>query len=300
MKYHPDEIRIQERAGVREIAERKKDIYTQIPEVAKKFLEQQPLLFTGVIQGDNCVWASFLQGPPGFIEVLDSETIRVNALPYVQDPSEDTLGAGAPLALIAVDFETRRRMRLNGRIQRRDEGGFLFHIDQVYSNCPKYIQARAWTGTSNRNDKHDYVTGTNLSEPMMQIVTQADTLFIASHHAEYGMDVSHRGGMPGFVQVKDTRTLWIPDYKGNSMFNTLGNLLGHPQAGLLFLNFETGDILQMSGVTEVHWDAKIVDSFPSAERVIEFHIEAVRFISHAVPMKWSFLNYSPVNPKKTV
>jgi predicted pyridoxine 5'-phosphate oxidase superfamily flavin-nucleotide-binding protein len=298
MKYHPDEIRVQERAGVREIAERKKDIYTQIPEVAKEFLEHQPLLFTGVIQGDDCVWASFLQGPPGFIEVLDSETIRVNALPHVQDPFEGVLSAGAPLAFIAVDFETRRRMRLNGKIQRWDEAGFLFHVDQVYSNCPKYIQARAWIGTSNINDKYDYVIGTNLSEPMMQIVAQADTFFIASHHAEYGMDVSHRGGMPGFVQVKDTRTLWIPDYKGNSMFNTLGNLLGHPQAGLLFLDFETGNILQLSGVTVVHWDAKIVNSFASAERVIEFHIEALRFISNAVPMKWSFLNYSPVNPKK--
>lgn len=296
MKYHPDEIRVQERAGVREIAERNQNVYTQIPDIAKVFLLQQQLLFIGVIQGDDCVWASCLQGSPGFIDVLTTKTIHVNTSPLGEDLHAGGLSVGSSIAMIAVDFETRRRIRLNGFIQAWDDAGFIFHVDQVYANCPKYIQARAMVGTTNRMNERDYVASTNLSEPMMHIVAQADTFFIASHHSEYGMDVSHRGGMPGFVRIKDSSTLWIPDYKGNAMFNTLGNLLGHPQAGLLFLDFETGDLLQLSGVTEVHWDTENVNKFTAAERVLEFHIKAVRFISQAISIQWRFLNYSPVNP----
>ena len=58
--------------------------------------------------------------------------------------------------------------------------------------------------------------------------------------------MSHRGGKPGFVGVQGD-TLAIPDFRGNRFYNTLGNLLGDPRAGLLFVDFASGDILQIQG-----------------------------------------------------
>ena len=67
------------------------------------------------------------------------------------------------------------------------------------------------------------------------------------------VDVSHRGGKPGFVRVGDDGTLTIPDFVGNFLFNTLGNLLLNPRAGLVIADFGTGDMLFLSGVTEIVW-----------------------------------------------
>ena len=64
--------------------------------------------------------------------------------------------------------------------------------------------------------------------------------------AAYGADISHRGGRPGFVRV-DGDVLTIPDFRGNRYFNTLGNLIAEPRASLLFVDFETGDLLQLQG-----------------------------------------------------
>lgn len=66
------------------------------------------------------------------------------------------------------------------------------------------------------------------------------------------MDVSHRGGPSGFVQV-DGDVLTVPDYPGNRYFNTFGNFLENPRAGLLFINFENGDLLHLTGEASVSW-----------------------------------------------
>ena len=86
------------------------------------------------------------------------------------------------------------------------------------------------------------------------LVAGADTFFIATWHPGGGADASHRGGRPGFVRVLDDRTLEFPDYPGNNMFNTLGNLVGHPRAGLLFVDFERGDLLQLTGRAKIRWE----------------------------------------------
>ena len=81
----------------------------------------------------------------------------------------------------------------------------------------------------------------------------ADTFFIASTGGEYGVDVSHRGGPPGFVGVEGA-TLTVPDYQGNRYFNTLGNLMLDPRAALLVVGFDSGDVLELRGRAEIVWD----------------------------------------------
>jgi predicted pyridoxine 5'-phosphate oxidase superfamily flavin-nucleotide-binding protein len=104
-------------------------------------------------------------------------------------------------------------------------------------------------------------------------VSAADTFFVATASGPGvpggGVDISHRGGPPGFVRVEG-EALLIPDYRGNRYFNTLGNLLLQPRAALLFVDFEGGGLLQLQGSAEVFWDQA---DLPHAERVWRFEVE---------------------------
>lgn len=297
MSYHPDEIRVQELAGVRHIAERNQGIHTDIPPLAQQFLEAQPFLIVGAAQEDGRMWASALFGQPGFLQSLDSHSLRIQALPAPQDPFYSSMSVGNKVGTLAIDFATRRRMRTNGFIREIHENNFIFQTLEVYSNCPKYIQTRDWSIADKSKDERHYTRLTALNEETKGLIVAADTFFITSHHPQYGADASHRGGMPGFVRLLDDRTISFPDYKGNSMFNTLGNLSGYPQAGLLFLDFNSGRMLQLSGTVELEWELDNTSGSPKIERTIYFHIEQGMLTSHGMPLSWSFGSYSPANPQ---
>ncbi|WP_219833921.1 pyridoxamine 5'-phosphate oxidase family protein [Paenibacillus sp. R14(2021)] len=298
MSYHPGEIEVQERAGVRLIAERNKGVYREMPDVAMDFLSSQPFLFLGAAEEDGTMWASAVFGVPGFVRASDPRTVIVGSLPADGDPLLRCLFAGNPVATIAMDFATRRRMRTNGMISAVGPASFTLQTDQVYGNCPKYIQAREWTlreGIQAESSTAGFMT---LTKEALSLISRADTFFIASHHPESGADVSHRGGMPGFVVAEDNETLAFPDYRGNAMFNTLGNLNEYPQAGLLFIDFDSGSLLQLTGTVEIEWD---VEGSPhdllGTERIVRFHLERGRLMRNAMPLTWSPVQYSPANPK---
>src|SRR5262249_38226074 len=108
-----------------------------------------------------------------------------------------------------------------------------------------------------------------LDRSAAQTISSADTFFIASaarvDEPTGGVDVSHRGGPPGFVHLEGD-TLTIPDYRGNRYFNTLGNLVSNPRAALLFVEFETGDLLHLRGTTEIVWNTPQLEELAGAER----------------------------------
>ncbi len=143
-KYHPGEIEVQERAGVRSMAERVgNSIHPTIPPAAREFLEE-PMVVVGSVGADGRVWASLLAGEPGFVRALDERTVRINATPLPDDPLAEALqGAGTQVGLLAIDLATRRRLRLNGEAERRSDLNIYVRACQVYANCPKYVQARA-------------------------------------------------------------------------------------------------------------------------------------------------------------
>ncbi len=116
-------------------------------------------------------------------------------------------------------------------------------------------------------------------------VARADTFFIASFHPEGGADASHRGGRPGFVRVLGPDRLAFDDYPGNGMFNTLGNLLAYTRAGLLFLDFEKGDVLQLTGQARVEPDFSVA-----------FHVDEVRDTPGQTPLRYRLVEPSPSNP----
>ncbi|MDR5671235.1 pyridoxamine 5'-phosphate oxidase family protein, partial [Burkholderia cenocepacia] len=88
--------------------------------------------------------------------------------------------------------------------------------------------------------------------------------------AERQVDVSHRGGKAGFVRIGDDGVLTIPDFAGNLFFATLGNFRVNPRAGIVFADFETGDVLQMTGEAEVDLDSPEIAAFQGAERLWRF------------------------------
>ncbi|MCI0356152.1 MAG: pyridoxamine 5'-phosphate oxidase family protein, partial [Acidobacteria bacterium] len=168
---------------------------------------------------------------------------------------------------------------------------------EVMALCPKYIQARApEADAAGAVEASLPQRGPRLTEAQQRRLAQADTFFLASFHAEGGVDVSHRGGHPGFVRMLDPSTLAWPDYHGNNLFNTLGNLELNPNAGLLFIDFETGTTLQLTGKCNVIWEAERAAQFPGAQRVMEFHIEEVLERTSATGLRWRLLDYSPFNP----
>jgi predicted pyridoxine 5'-phosphate oxidase superfamily flavin-nucleotide-binding protein len=260
------------------------------------FIRRQPFVIIGAAGCGNMPSASILSGGPGFIEVVDERTLRVNALPDPLDPLAEDFADGCQIGLLLIDFATCRRLRLNGSVV-MEEMGFLVMTRQVYANCPRYIQLRSCEPptekmTSPRLTRH----AASLNGELKNRIGRADTFFIASFHPEGGADVSHRGGFPGFVQVVDDMTLIWPDYNGNGMFNTLGNILENSCCGLLFLDFENGGMLQLSGVAEIITDRKRAENFPGAERLVEFRIEKVVESKNATSLRWRYIEYSPDNP----
>ena len=297
-KYHAGELEVQARAGVREMAERVgNSIRPTIPAAAHEFLLDQPMLVVGSVGSGGRLWASLLAGEPGFARVLDERTVRVQAHPASGDPLNDNLEEpGAEVGMLAIDLFGRRRMRLNGKAERRPEGIYV-RAEQVYANCPKYIQARRWKTVENEPSTGGAVLRTRRpTEDQRRRISGADTFFIASAHLEGGADAAHRGGQPGFVRFLDESTLEFPDYSGNTMFNTLGNIATNPKAGLLFVNFEGGGTLQLTGGARIVWDADRAGAFAGAERIVEFGIEEVVEIPAAVLLRWRFEAYSPFNP----
>jgi predicted pyridoxine 5'-phosphate oxidase superfamily flavin-nucleotide-binding protein len=260
------------------------------------FIQSQRYVIIGAADNQGMAWGSILSGEPGFMQVMDERTLRIDALPDKQDPVSGNFREGAEIGLLLLDFSTRRRLRVNGTVVMRN-GGFSVRTRQVYANCPRYIQARnCETGGNASVSPRLTRQATSMNREYQERIGRADTFFIASYHPEGGADVSHRGGYPGFVQVIDGETIIWPDYNGNGMFNTLGNIVENPACGLLFPDFEKGGTLQLSGAADIIRDSARVASFPGAERIIEFRLKRIIETENVTNLRWSFIDYSPDNP----
>lgn len=298
-RYHEGEKAVQERAGARGMAERiGRGIHDSIPAAAREFLHAQRFAVVGALDERGRVWASPLVGGPGFLEVIDERRLRIRASFMKEDPLAASVVEGADVGLVAIEFETRQRMRLNGRVARRGEDSLEVVTEQVYANCPKYIQKRAPEALRAQAPSPASVRiFDRIGTAEAAALTSADTFFIASIHGSGGADCSHRGGMPGFVRVEsETRIVW-PDYAGNGMFQTLGNISADGRAGLLIPDFATGDALVLTGRAEILWDPEAFDDAPGAQRLVAFTLEAGLVLPAALPLEWKFLEFSPFNPR---
>lgn len=274
--YHEGELEVQRRAGVTASAERVgRIVRREIPEVARAFAAAQRFVIVGAADAEGRVWATVLQGEPGFLSAPADDLLRVAAHPRPGDPLAASLHGQADVGLLIIDPATRRRMRLNGRARPYEPYGIEVATREVYSNCPKYIRPREVRLPGEGEEYFVVERGGALTAAHEAWLAAADTLFIASRHPDAGADVSHRGGAPGFVRVRAPGRVAIPDYSGNMMFNTLGNLVADPRVGLLLVDFDGGGTLQLSGRARIEWDPAALAGFPGAQRLVEVVIDEV-------------------------
>lgn len=300
--FHTGERTIQERMGV---AERMADVGRKVirdhmPDQHRDFYRQLPFILIGSVDAEGNAWACPLEGPPGFVHSPDPRLLRLDRHCKADDPAAHTLLEGAAIGLLGIELHTRRRNRMNGRIQLRDARGFSVAVEQSFGNCPKYIQRRDFSFAHDLEDPPSHPTEhlNGLDEAARTLIRSADTCFVASYadtegdEKRRGVDVSHRGGKPGFLHVEGD-CLTIPDFAGNLYFNTLGNLLMNGRAGLLFIDFHTGDTLQLCGHAEVLFDAPEIAAFEGAERLWRVHVSKAVRRPNALALRWTFRDFSP-------
>lgn len=299
--FHPGERAVQESAGEAGIADRNIAVLTDtVIAGARPFIGKQFMAVFSSIDADGAVWASVVFGKPGFLHTDTGSTIAIEVPEKERDWSDplwENIGHHADLGMLFIELGSRRRYRVNGTVQRLDSRGAEIAIREAYPNCPKYIQRRQLRQLGESRLPVPSTHGTVLRGSVETIIREADTIFVASRHAETGADASHRGGIPGFVKLLDETTLRIPDYNGNSLFNTFGNFKVDPRAGLCIPDFGQGQLLQLTGAASVHWDQDDpAGETGGTQRFWEFKIE--KWILRDTPqqLEWEYLDASPFNP----
>lgn len=290
--HHAGEIAVQRRTGVPAVSHGSARVGNDVPARAEAFLSDQRMIVIAA-EHDDTLWTTVLTGPQGFIRHEGHGEFRLDAQLPVVDPLHGAFDRPKALGMIAIEPETRRRMRINGTA-RVDGRGLVVEADQVLANCPKYIATRhaAEVGGGSATVASD---GSRLTSAQLAWVRSADTFFIGTSAAGLGADASHRGGNPGFVVAEPGHLSW-PDYAGNSMYMTLGNLELDPRAGLLFIDWERGHTLHLTGTATVDWDEARAARWPGAGRVLDLEVRRVIEVRHRVPLRWEFENLSRFSP----
>jgi predicted pyridoxine 5'-phosphate oxidase superfamily flavin-nucleotide-binding protein len=285
--FHAGERAAQARAGA---APRAAAIRDWMPDQHRAFFTALPFVLAASTDADGFPVATVLAGLPGFVASPDPRTLRIAAVPDHDDPAAVSFRPGAPIALLGIDLATRRRNRANGVIAAATDDALVVSVEQSFGNCPQYIHIRdmhaapAGAGSVERLDRLDPAARTGIEA--------TDTLFVATTGGAEGVDISHRGGKPGFVRVEGD-TLTVPDFSGNRYFNTLGNLLLDPRTALLIADFSGGDLLHIQGRTEIVWDVPVGERLAGAERLWRLRVTRAWRRRGALPLRWSLRMLSP-------
>ena len=301
--WHDGEREIRRRAGVEQQMESvgARAIIGVLPRQHRAFYAGLPFLIVGTVDQHGDPWASIISGPQGFIEAPDQGHLKITGHVPMEDPASAGWIAGANVAMLGIEFLTRRRIRANGQLTSVTDELAVLEVQQAFGNCPKYIQARevAFSADPLPLSRAEGTSVAGLDEESRRIIASADTFFVASYtdrqdHSHRAVDVSHRGGKSGFVRVDNNR-LSIPDFSGNQYFNTLGNFVHNPRAGLLFVSFKTGDLLHLTGDVVIDFDTPESRGFAGAERV--WHVEVRRSVSRpgVLPLRFTVGELAPTS-----
>lgn len=293
--FHQGEKILQQRIGLSDKIEAmgRKVIRSFMPDQHRQFFAQLRYVAMGSVDEEGWPWATILTGDTGFMSSVTPDSLSVNVHVQKDNPVFRGIKSGKPVGMLGIDLSTRRRNRLNGRISEHRSDGFSLSVDQSMGNCPKYIQPRDIHRIRDLSEKIQNVrTLTSLNHQAHALIERADTFFVSSYVQQQnepeveGVDVSHRGGKPGFIRIEGN-TLTIPDYSGNNVFMTLGNFLMVPKAGLVFVDFASGDLLMLTGYVEILWeDSPEVQAFEGAQRAWRFELDHGVFLERALPFSF--------------
>jgi hypothetical protein len=289
--FHEGERQIQKRMGAEEIETwARKVIRDYMPAQHREFYEAQPFLIVSARDEKGRPWATVLEGNDGFVTSPEPDRLTIASVPVKGDALEAAFVEKADVGILGIELETRRRNRVNGRIEDKSDNSISFAVDQSFGNCPQYIRERKYWRNAAKPAIRVF-RGHALTSFQKDWIGAADTFFIASGYRgegdtpAYGMDVSHRGGERGFVEVLDDRRIRFPDYAGNNHYNTLGNLALDPRAGFLFLDFSTGSLLQLTGKASIDWNSDTVSRVPGARQLVTLEIEEIVELASALELR---------------
>ncbi|MBI3285421.1 MAG: pyridoxamine 5'-phosphate oxidase family protein [Burkholderiales bacterium] len=304
--FHEGEQAVQQRLGVRDKLEvsGRSGVRDYLPQQHREFFPLLPFIVLGASDAQGQVWASILSGVPGFLQSPTERELQIGASLAADDPLAAALQVGSSIGLLGIELQTRRRNRLNGQITRLDEHGMQIAVKTSFGNCTKYIQQRDYQLAGLPAALPPPEQALSLDQEAIDQIAAADTFFIATDASatqaasperalQYGADVSHRGGKPGFVRVDDAQTLTWPEFVGNYFFNTLGNLQLNPRAGLLFPDFVSGDLLYLTGQANIIWDGDEVAAYTGAQRLVRYRIAQVLRLRARMSLRWTLQQASP-------
>ena len=299
--FHKGELAIQARMGAQERMDKqgRRMIREYLTEQHRQFFAQLPYAIFGSVDGAGNPWASILVGEPGFLSTPDDRTLQVAATPLSGDPLATNLAEGIDIGVLGIELHTRRRNRMNGVVAATSADGFQIQVVQTFGNCPKYIQARTFERVETNGGPKQSQESPPLSAKARAQILGADTFFIATAYQDEsagvasGVDVSHRGGKPGFVRIGDDGWLTVPDFSGNCHFNTIGNMELNPRAGLLFVDFDKGDLLYLTGKAETIWEGTEIEAYAGAERLLRFYPQRGYRMEGSLPLRGSAPEFSP-------
>lgn len=293
--WHAGETSIQETVGAadRMAVVGQRVVRDFMPDQHRAFFAKIPFIVLGSVDRQGDAWATLRAGRPGFISSPTATTLDIAARPDPADPASDGTGDGDAIGLLGIALDSRRRNRVNGLVRSTAGGVLHFAVDQSFGNCPQYIQLRdmSFVREPGAPAPAPAEESAELDPEARGLIAAADTFFVASYADREGrrqVDVSHRGGKAGFVRIAADGTLTIPDFAGNLFFATLGNIFLNGRAGLVFTDFETGDLLQLTGDAAVILDSPEIAAFQGAERLWSFRPRRVIRRRGALPLRWSF------------
>lgn len=292
--WHQGELFIQEKLGVakRMASVGQRVVRDYMPDQHREFYAQLPFLVLGSVDGSGNPWATFLEGAPGFIVSPTPTTLDIAVRPDPSDPAALGVGENMPVGLLGIELHTRRRNRMNGVVS-LTAAGLHIDVDQSFGNCPRYIQLRDFRQERKAGQLFSGIVEMmeQLDEDARALIQGADSFYVASYADRENrrqVDVSHRGGKLGFVRDGPDGTLTIPDFDGNLFFNTLGNIVLNGRAGLLFVDYASGDMLQMTGEASVIFDSPEIAAFQGAERLWKFSPSKIVRRKGALGLRWQF------------
>lgn len=300
--WHPGEIALQRTAGAADAlsTQARYILLPFLPDQFRAFFPRLPFIVISFIDAMGNPWGTILAGVPGFVSSPAPDILHIARTPPVGDSLVAALCEGASIGVLGIELPTRRRNRVNGSVLACDGSGFTVAVQQAYGNCPRYIQQRDYTDA---REPRETVSGgkfTGLNDVAAKaLLRRADTMFVSSYapgpDGAPAMDVSHRGGKPGFLRIDDDNVITIPDFAGNRFFNTLGNILCTGRAGLVVPDFDTGDVLLLTGDASVGVDERSYDEAAQvgAERIWRMSPRQGRWLRGALPSAFQLRSWSP-------
>lgn len=252
--YHDGEKYIQEQMGVTAKANSLSSmIHNDIPIAAAQFLATLDFCVITFSINNKELHNSIVFGFESFIKILNTKEMLIDLENKSFIPKDIYENEKISIGFIGLDFENRMRIRINGTGKIEDNKLHLY-INEVYSNCPKYINDRETIGKLDFLNDSNLTKYTTLENDCKKILSHADTFFLSSIHENNGADISHKGGEKGFLRVISPKILEFEDFQGNNMYNTLGNIHINPNVSIILIDFTSNDILHITGIATIKQD----------------------------------------------